>query len=82
MTPLSPVSADVLDVRNAILGEGLVLHRTDEHVLVIHSVDDAGHAHRVGEFRDATAAWRAIDALDSAELARGTGYSWEQSLAA
>jgi hypothetical protein len=54
---------DALDLRDAILGDGTVLHETDDGGFVIHVVA-AGQVQRLGDFVDAAAAWRALDDID------------------
>jgi hypothetical protein len=54
---------DTLELRDAVLGEGVVLHETPAGGFVIHVVT-AGQVQRLGSFVDAAAAWRALDDID------------------
>jgi hypothetical protein len=54
---------DALELRDAILGDGVVLHETPDGGFVIHVVT-AGQVQRLGAFADAAAAWRALDDID------------------
>jgi len=71
-TPLTveqQTHVDDLDLRDATIGGGLVLHKTDDRRLVIDEID-AGRIRRVGTFDSAASALRALDALDGPEWAR------------
>jgi hypothetical protein len=57
---------DALDLRGAVFGDGLVLSIEPSGRLVLYEVSDAGRAHRIGTFDDPAAAWRAVDAIDTA----------------
>ena len=68
VAPSSPLDApadhlDALELRDAILGDGVVLHETEDGGFVIHVVT-AGEVQRIGAFVDAAAAWRALDDID------------------
>jgi hypothetical protein len=54
---------DALELRDAILGHGLVLNETPGGAFVLHLIV-AGHVRPLGWFSDAAAALRALDALD------------------
>ena len=54
---------DSLELRDAIVGEGIVMHETPDGGFDIHLVL-AGTAQRLGWFPDAAAAWRALDDID------------------
>jgi hypothetical protein len=54
---------DALELRDAILGDGTVLHETGDGGFVIHLVT-AGRVQRLGSYVDAAAAWRALDDID------------------
>ena len=54
---------DSLDLRDAIVGHGIVMHETPDGGFEIHLVL-AGTTHRLGWFPDAAAAWRALDDID------------------
>jgi hypothetical protein len=54
---------DALELRDAILGHGVVLNETPGGGFVLHLVT-AGHVRPLGWFSDAAAAWGALDALD------------------
>ena len=54
---------DAFELRDAVLGDGVVLHEIDEGGFVIHIVT-AGQVQRLGAFIDAAAAWRALDDID------------------
>jgi hypothetical protein len=54
---------DALELRDAILGDGTVLHETDDGGFVIHLVT-GGRVQRLGAYVDAAAAWRALDDID------------------
>jgi hypothetical protein len=60
-------NADTLDIRSAILGDGIVLNRTSGGGMVLHSVA-GGTAHELGFFTEAKDAWKALDAIDTAVL--------------
>jgi hypothetical protein len=66
-TTLSP-RLDDLDLRNAILGEGVVLEEAPGDGFVLYAVD-AGCVNEIGRFGAAAEAWRAVDALDDARKA-------------
>lgn len=66
-TTLTP-RLDDLDLRNAILGEGVVLEETAGRGFVLYTVD-AGYVSEIGCFGAAAEAWRAVDALDDARKA-------------
>jgi hypothetical protein len=72
-TTLSP-HLDDLDLRNAILGEGVVLEEeADGGGFVLYAVD-AGYVSEIGRFGAAAGAWRAVDALDDARKA--SAFRW------
>jgi hypothetical protein len=60
---------DDLQVREAIIGRGLVLTEENSSDLMLHTVD-AGHVKPIGVFRGAADAWEAIDAVDDAAAGR------------
>jgi hypothetical protein len=71
-TTLTP-RLDDLDLRNAILGEGVVLEETAGRGFVLYTVD-AGYVSEIGCFGAAAEAWRAVDALD--DVRKGSAYRW------
>jgi hypothetical protein len=71
-TTLSP-RLDDLDLRNAILGEGVVLEEAPGGGFVLYTVD-AGYVSEIGCFGAAAEAWRAVDALDDAR--KGFAFRW------
>jgi hypothetical protein len=64
--PRGDVPLDVLDIRDAVIGDGVILHKAADGELVLHTVT-AGRACSLGRFGSAREAWQAIDALDLAE---------------
>jgi hypothetical protein len=72
-TTLSP-HLDDLDLRNAILGEGVVLEEeADGGGFVLYAVD-AGYVSEIGRFGAAAEAWRAVDALD--DVRKASAFRW------
>jgi hypothetical protein len=61
------VPVDTLPLRRAVIGDGLLLIPGDRGTLSLYSVA-AGYATSLGVFRDALAAWAALDALDLTEV--------------
>lgn len=59
---------DDLELRHAIVGEGVVLDETEDGGFILYAVD-AGCVDAVGRFDQAADAWRAVDALDDARKA-------------
>ena len=60
---------DDLEVREAIIGRGLVLTEVEENDLLLHAVD-AGHVRTLGLFPGAAEAWKAIDIVDDKAAGR------------
>ncbi len=61
--PPADLPLDSLEIRHAIVGQGIVMHETPDGGFEIHLVL-AGRAQRLGWFPDAAAAWRALDDID------------------
>ena len=64
------VRLDDLTLRDAVLGEALVLIESGGGELTLHELT-GGHVHPIGSFANAAEAWEAVDAVDD----RATGYS-------
>lgn len=59
------LAVDSMDLRDAVIGDGLMLTKGSDHRLVIHTLD-AGRARLLGKFDDAAEAWAALDELEAA----------------
>lgn len=59
------LAVDSLDIRHAIIGDGLVLTHSADHRPVIHTLG-GGRARLLGVFGDAAAALAALDELEQA----------------
>jgi hypothetical protein len=57
------LAVDSLDVRDAVIGDGLMLTKDSERRWVLHSLE-AGHANQVGRFVTAAEALSRLDQLD------------------
>ena len=62
---------DSLELREAIVGDGVVLNEAPDGELLLHAVQ-AGRARRLGRFEGAASAWRAVDELDDPQIAERT----------
>ena len=61
------LAAGAADLQNPTLGADLLLTERDDGSLELYTFD--GHdARLLGTYADAAAAWRAIDAVDTAEI--------------
>lgn len=61
--PESDLRLDALELRDAILGDGVVLNEESDGELLLHAVA-GGRVRPLGRFGGAAAAWRAVDELD------------------
>lgn len=82
--PAADLPLDSLELRDAIVGQGIVMHETPDGGFEIHLVL-AGAAQRLGWFPDAAAAWRALDDIDRhpdewTDASTGDGRALERSL--
>jgi hypothetical protein len=60
------VPADTLNVRSAVVGDGLMLHEDEDGRLSLHTLW-GGQARRLGTFDNAAEAWAELDRLDLAD---------------
>ena len=60
------VPVDNLNLRGAVLADGLMLRVHDAGGVTLHSLD-GGRARLLGSFATAAEAWRALDELDAPE---------------
>jgi hypothetical protein len=57
------IPVDALDLRDAVIGDGVLLIPDRDGTLSLYSVA-GGYARALGTFGDAAGAWAALDALD------------------
>jgi hypothetical protein len=60
------VPADTLNIRGAVLSDGLMLGQDKNGRIVLHTLM-GGQARRLGTFDNAADAWRELDRLDLAD---------------
>jgi hypothetical protein len=58
------LTVDSLDVRNAVIGDGLMLTKGRDHRWVLHALE-GGRAKQVGRFTSAAEALSRLDQLDN-----------------
>lgn len=58
------VAADELDLRGAVIADGLMFTEQDGGELTLHTID-GGRAELLGSFASAAEAWRALDEIDA-----------------
>jgi hypothetical protein len=58
------VTADSLDIRHAVFGDGVILTKDDQHHLVLHTMGRGGRAQLLGSFTSAGDALKRLDELD------------------
>ena len=63
---MKPASDNTLDIRGAVLGDGLLMRETEGGSVTLHTLDSGG-ARLFGSFANAAEAWRALDELDAPE---------------
>jgi hypothetical protein len=58
------VTADSLDIRHAVFGDGVILTKDDQRRLVLHAVGRGGRAQLLGSFTSPGEALKRLDELD------------------